>query len=83
MRNPRFGYGSIAQTSQVHTVNMGRPLKGTDIARGPSMERPYQTENRFYPAQITLDNASGQTLKQQRNTRPLITPGPLDWITYQ
>ena len=72
MRNPRFGFGSIAQTSQVDTVNRGLPIKGTDVARGPSIERRYQTENHFFPAQVNLDNASGRTLNQQRNTRPLI-----------
>lgn len=72
IRNPRFGYGVITQTSPVDTVNRRLPIKGTDVGRGPSIERTYQTQNHFFPAQVTLDNASGRTLNQQRNTRPLI-----------
>lgn len=71
MRNPRFGYGAIGQTSQVNTVNLGLPIRGTDAARGASRERPMQTENLFYPAQFRVDNVSGKTLKQLQNTRPL------------
>ena len=72
MKNPRFGYGSIGQTSQVNTTNLGLPMKGTDIAKGAPRERMYQTESIFYPAQYRSDNVSGKTLNQERNTRPLI-----------
>ena len=72
MRNTRFGYGVIGQTSQVNTTNLGLPMRGTDIAKGAPRERIYQTENIFYPAQYRNDNVSGKTLNQERNTRPLI-----------
>ena len=72
MKNPRYGYGDIGQTSQVNTVNMGLPIRGTDVGRAPPRERRYQTQNIYYPAQYRSDNVNGKTLNQLRNTRPLI-----------
>ena len=72
MWNPQYGYGAIGQTSQVNTTNLGLPIRGTDAARGPPRERIFQTEQIFYPGQARIDNVSGKTLKQQRDTRPMI-----------
>ena len=72
MKNPRFGYGDIGQTSQVNTVNMGLPIRGTDVGRPPPRERKIQTQNIYYPAQFRNDNANGKTLNKLRNSRPLI-----------